>query len=359
MKAAVCKKFGEPLTIEDVVIDPPGPGEIGVKIAACAICHSDIHFAQGAWGGELPMVLGHEAAGEVIALGDGVHDFSLGDHAVVTLIRSCGHCHYCDSGHQVHCEKDLGRSGGGPIRSSDGKTVTQAMKTGAFAEQVTVHSSQAVKIPSDIPFASASLLACGVITGVGAAIHSAKIRPGQSAIVIGLGGVGLNALQGAAIAGADPIIGIDPQPSKRSIAFDFGATHTLDSDTELASSVHALTFGRGADHVLVTVGSAPVMSDALSLLAKAGTLTVVGMPALGAMADYEASSLAFMGQRIQGSVMGASRIRRDIPAYVSLYKSGRLKLDQLVSGTFALEDINTAIAEVKSGQVLRNVIVFS
>ena len=359
MKAAVCREFGRPLSIEDVRLDPPGPEEIEVAIKACAICHSDIAFADGAWGGELPMVLGHEAAGVVANLGECVCQFEIGDHVVVTLIRSCGHCHYCDSGLQVHCETALSHPGGGPIRAADGSIVTQAMKTGAFAEKVVVHASQAVPLPSDMAFAPAALLACGVITGFGAATRSAGIEPGQSAAVIGCGGVGLNAIQGARFAGAHPLIAVDTQSSKREIARTFGATHVLDPTNEsIASDVRSLTAGRGVDHVLVTVGSISVLDKALELLAPAGTLTAVGMPPVGAMAAYEPVNLAYYGQRIQGSVMGSARIRHDIPKLVELYKSGWLKLDELVSNTYPLEAVNQAIAEVKLGQVLRNVIVF-
>jgi len=359
IQAAVCHAFGEPLRIEQLRLDGPGDGEIGVRIKACAICHSDISHAEGAWGSELPMVLGHEASGIVTDVGAGVRGFARGDHVVVTLIRSCGHCHYCDQGRQVHCETDLTRPQGGPLHLPDGRAVRQAMQTGAFAEAVTVHASQAVVVPPEVPFASGALLACGVITGCGAVTRSAGVEAGQSVAVIGCGGVGLNALQAARLAGAHPIIAVDPQAAKRQAAQRFGATDALDpSSADLVRPIRALTGGRGADHVLVTVGAKSALDSAVPLLARGGTMTAVGMPPAGVMASYEATNLIYYGQRIQGSIMGASRIRRDIPELVKLYRSGRLMLDELVTDTYPLERINEAIAAVKGGNVLRNVIVF-
>ena len=359
MKAAVCRQFGEPWYIEDLRLDPPGPEEIGVKIKACAICHSDIHFGDGAWGGEPPFVFGHEASGIVTGVGSGRHGFQVGDHVVVTLIRSCGHCHYCDAGELVQCETDLSRPDGGPIWTESGDRVGQAMQTAAFAEEVTVHSSQAIAIPKDIPFESASLLACGVITGFGAATKSANVKPGQTVVVLGCGGVGLNAIQGARIAGARMIAAVDVQPGKLAIARKFGATEAIKSGAgDMAGAVKSLTGGRGADHVLVTVGIKGLMDQGVSLLARSGTMTVVGMPDSGVMAEYEPTSLAFYGQRIQGSIMGSAQIHRDIPMLIDLYKAGQLYLDELISNTYPLERINEAVAEVRAGQVLRNVIVF-
>lgn len=359
IKAAVCHAFGEPLRIEDVNLDAPGPGEISVRTKACAICHSDISYADGAWGGDLPMVLGHEAIGIVSDVGSEVRGFVRGDHVVVTLIRSCGHCHYCDQGSQVHCETDLARTVGGPLQLSDGRALTQAMQTGAFAEAVTVHASQVVAVPKDLPFASGALLACGVITGYGAVTRSAAVQAGQSVVVVGCGGVGLNALQAAKLSGAHPIIAVDPQASKRNVACRFGATDTLDPSTDnMAGQIGSLTCGRGSDHVLVTVGAKIALDNAISWLAPAGTMTAVGMPAIGVMAEYEATNLIYYGQRIQGSVMGAARIRKDIPELIALYRSGRLMLDELVTDTYPLARINEAIAAVRGGNVLRNVIMF-
>src|SRR5262245_21494958 len=209
MRAAVCRAFGEPLVVEDVVLDPPGSGELEVEVAACAICHSDIIYAEGGWGGALPAVYGHEAAGVVTQVGAGVGGFEAGDHAVVTLIRSCGSCPACSQGTPVTCERRFALDSRSPLRRRDGQTLVQGLRTAAFAERVVVDASQAVVIPDSLPLDSASLLACGVITGVGAVTNTAAMRPGASAVVIGAGGVGLNTVQGAAIAGARIVVALD------------------------------------------------------------------------------------------------------------------------------------------------------
>ena len=359
MKAAVCRAFGEPLVIEELELAPPGPGEIRVKVAACAICHSDIHFAEGAWGGDLPAVYGHEAAGIVEETGAGVATLQPGDPAVVTLIRSCGHCHYCSRGEPFVCETRTALDETSPLTGADGSPMVHGLRTGAFAEYAVVHESQAVAIPKEIPMDSASLLACGVITGLGAVVNTARVRPGADVAVIGVGGVGLNSIQGAAIAGARRIVAVDIVPAKLEAAMQFGATHAIDGrDRNAAKEVRALTERRGADYVFVTVGAKPAIDQALRMIGSAGTVVIVGIPESGLMAEFEPARFASIGQRIIGSKMGSSSIRRDIPYLVSLYRQGRLKLDELITGRFPLADINEAIASVKSGEALRNVIVF-
>ncbi len=209
MRAAVCRAFGEPLVVEDVVLDPPGPGELEVEVAACAICHSDIIYAEGGWGGALPAVYGHEAAGVVTGVGTGARGFEAGDHVVVTLIRSCGSCPACAQGTPVTCETRFALDSRTPLRESDGQPLGQGLRTAALAEYVVVDASQAVAVPDSLPLDSASLLACGVITGVGAVTNTAALRPGTAAVVIGAGGVGLNTIQGAAIAGARIVVALD------------------------------------------------------------------------------------------------------------------------------------------------------
>lgn len=359
MKAAVCRRFGEPLIIEEIEMAPPGPGEISVKMSACAICHSDIMYIDGAWGGALPAVYGHEAAGLVEAVGEGVNTVSVGDHVVVTLIRSCGHCHYCSQGHSVACDTQFNLDEKSPLRSSNGEVITHGLRTGAFAEHVVVHSSQAVAISPDIPLISASLLACGVITGFGAVTNTANISAGSSVVVIGTGGVGLNSVQGAAISGAATIIAIDISDSKLEVARAFGATHTINvSSANVPGQVRALTNGRGADYVFVTVGAKSAIDSSYELMGRTGSVVLVGMPATGVMSQFDPGTVAAESQRILGSKMGSSRVPVDVPYLADLYLQGRLKLDELISGTYPLEDINEAIASVKSGDALRNVIVF-
>ena len=330
-----------------------------VRIAACAICHSDIHYAEGAWGGDLPAVYGHEAAGVVEELGDGVDGFGIGDHVVVTLIRSCGTCYYCAGGDEVLCEGEFSLDRAGPLSAPGGEGIVQGLRTGAFAEQVVVDPSQAVAIPRDIPFESASLLACGVITGLGAVVNTARVAPGSNVVVVGTGGVGLNSIQGARLSDCARIIAVDISDEKLEAARAFGATHGINPAREdAAAAVRALTDGRGADYVLVTVGVRAVIEQGFGLIRKGGTLVLVGMPASGEMAGFEPLTVANDCQIVLGSKMGSARIRTDIPRLVASYRQGTLKLDELVTGRYPLDAINEAIASVKRGEALRNVIVF-
>lgn len=359
IKAAVCREFTKPLVVEEVELAAPGPGEMRVRIAACAICHSDIHYADGAWGGDLPSVYGHEASGVVEELGEGVQGFGVGDHVVVTLIRSCGRCFHCVEGDEVLCEGTFSLDDPGPITAPDGTSIVQGLRTGAFAEQVVVDPSQAVVIPPDIPFDSASLLACGVITGLGAVVNTAHVEAGTRVVVIGAGGVGLNSIQGARLSECARIIAVDVSDEKLQAARRFGATDTVNSTREdVAAAVHALTEGRGADYVFVTVGIKAVMERAFGLIRRGGTLVLVGMPASGETVAFEPLTVANDCQVLLGSKMGSSRIRADIPRLVDLYRKGRLELDGLITGRYPLEEINEAIASVNRGEALRNVIVF-
>jgi len=359
MQAAVCRAFGAPLSIEEVTLAPPGPGEVEARLAACAICHSDIHLADGAWGGPLPAVYGHEAAGVVSRVGPGVTTLQPGNHVVVTLIRSCGTCCYCSRGRDVACEAHFARDQTSPLADVHGAPVAHGMHTAAFADSVVVDASQVVAIDPDVPLDAASLLACGVITGFGAVVNDAAVTPGAHVAVIGAGGVGLNCIQAAALQGAASVIAIDVMPGKLDDGRAFGATHGLDGrDPALPEQLRALTGGRGADYVLVTVGAEAAIARAFDLLAKAGTLVVVGMPAAGVMAEFDPTALAASSQRIVGSRMGSARIRDDIPRLVELYRAGRLELEALISARYPLARINEAIAATKSGKARRNVIVF-
>ena len=359
MKAAVCREFGAPLIIERIQLDPPAAGEVNVRVAACAVCHSDITYMEGGWGGELPAVYGHEAAGVVLETGPGVLDVTPGDHVAVTLIRSCGACRQCARGQEVLCEGSFRLDEESPIRAADGSPIHQAMRTGAFAEQITVHASQVVAIPNDVPLDSASLLACGVVTGMGAVLNTARVPAGADVVVVGTGGVGLNSVQGAALCGARTIAAVDLSDGKLAAARRFGATHALNPAREdVAAAVGTLTGGRGAEYVFVTVGARPAIEQAFGFLARGGAVVVVGMPVSGVVAAFDPGSLAAYGQRVLGSKMGSASIRTDIPMLVDLYRQGRLKLDELISGRYPLEEINEAVASAKRGDALRNVVVF-
>lgn len=357
MRAAVCHAFNAPLSVEEVVLRPPGAGEVQVEIAAVAICHSDILYAEGAWGGHLPAVYGHEAAGRVTALGEGVFGLAPGDPVVVTMIRACGHCHFCKTGRPTMCATPYDRTQG-TLTLPDGSVVEHGMGTAAFAEAVVVHHSQVAPIPEGVPMEAAALLACGVITGAGAVTNTARIEPGASVVVIGAGGVGLNSIQGAKLAGAGTIIAIDLSDEKLATAREFGATETLRADTpKLRRAVLALTEGRGADYVFVTVGSVSAYQGAFPLACKGGAVVAVGMPPSGAAVQIEPVVLAATSQRFIGSNLGNAVISRDIPALAAEYRAGRLKLDELVSGRYRFDEINEAIADAKAGRSLRNVIV--
>ncbi|RMD94305.1 MAG: Zn-dependent alcohol dehydrogenase [Alphaproteobacteria bacterium] len=358
IRAALCRAFGEPLTIEEVELSAPGPGEVEVEIAACAICHSDISYAEGGWGGHLPAVYGHEAAGRVAAVGEGVSRFAPGDTVLVTFLRACGHCPSCAAAHPAVCETPYDRAAG-PLTLADGSPVEQGLGSGCFAERAVVDQSQIVKIPADLPLDAACILSCGVVTGVGAVVNTARLRPGESVVVIGAGGVGLNAIQGAWLAGARRIVAVDMTPEKLQAAAEFGATDgVLATEPKPWRKVREILGGRLADAVFVTVGAIPAYDTALRYLAPMGRMVMVGMPHSGETAGYEPVIVSAIGQQMLGSKMGDVVLERDIPWMVDLYRQGRLKLDELVSGRWSLDEINEAIADTKSGAARRNVIVF-
>ncbi len=357
IKAAVCHAFGTPLTVETVALRAPDMGEIEVKLDAVAICHSDISYAEGAWGGSLPAVYGHEAAGRITALGGGTTGFQVGDSVIVTLIRACGTCPACAGGKPTICGTPYDGDKG-PLTTADGGKLHQAMACGAFAEKVVVDQSQIVTIPEDMPKDAAALISCGVITGVGAVVNAAQLRAGQDVVVIGAGGVGLNAIQGARIAGARRIVAVDMSEEKLEIAKQFGATDGVLATKSSPWRAAKVALGRGADAVLVTVGAAKAYDDAPKYLGYGGKVVMVGMPAVGASSTYEAGNFAAVGQSMIGSKMGDTVIQRDIPWMVDLYQQGRLKLDELISNRWTLEQINEAIADTKTGSAKRNVIVF-
>ena len=358
MKAALCRAFGAPLAIEEVSLADPGQGEVHVRLNACAICQSDITYMDGGWGGVLPSVFGHEAAGIVQQIGKGVSRVSAGESVIVTLLRSCGECYYCERDHHSLCETTFALDDVSPLRDGDGHALGQGLRTGAFAEEVVVHESQVLGIPPEIPMASAALLSCGVITGFGAVSNVAGVTRGTSVITIGTGGVGLNCVQGAALCGSEVNIAVDLSGEKIEAALRLGATHGFSADEDLAACVSDLTAGRGADYVFIAAGSASAVEQGLSLARRGGTVVLVGMTAQGVKAQFETLNLANDAIRLLGSKMGQTRLEVDVPRLVEHYLSGRLKLDELISGCYPLDGINDAIMAVKKGQVLRNVIVF-
>jgi Zn-dependent alcohol dehydrogenase len=357
-RAAVCRAFGQPLTIEEVELAEPGQGEVRVRIKACAICHSDVFYWEGAWGGDLPAVYGHEAAGVIEAVGPGVTRVKAGDPVVATLIRSCGFCPSCSGGAPVFCEEVFPLDRQSPLRGKDGESIVHGLRIGAFAEHVVVHHSQVAPVPAEMPFDVASLIACGVLTGFGAVVNTAGVGTGKSVVVIGCGGVGLNSVQGARVAGASPIIAVDVADNKLEAAKAFGATHAINAKKEdVAARVAEITAGAKADFVFVTVGVRGAAEQAISLMKRNGATVLVGMPPSGVSATFDPGWLAADGQRILGSKMGSARIPVDVPKIVELYGQGRLKLDELITERFPFEKINDAIASSRAGAALRNVVL--
>ncbi|MBN1641700.1 MAG: Zn-dependent alcohol dehydrogenase [Anaerolineae bacterium] len=360
MRAAVCYEHGKPLVIEDLELDPPQWGEVKVRLAAVAICHSDIHLIRGEWGSRTPVVAGHEAAGVVTEVGEGVTLASPGDRVAVSLLRACGRCFYCTTGAPHLCEAKYALDTESRLRNGRGERINQGIRTAAFAEAVVVDQSQVVRVPDDMPLDRAALLGCGAITGFGAVVNTAQVRAGSSVVVIGVGGVGLNAIQGAALCGAHPLVAVDLLDRKLAAARAFGATHTINAATAAspADEVRALTGGRGADYAFVTVGSAEAVAQGLGLIRKQGTLCIVGIPGGGATTALPPGRLVMNEWRVMGSWMGSTRLSVGVPRLVQLYQSGRLKLDELITARFSLDQINEAIASTERGEALRNVVVF-
>jgi S-(hydroxymethyl)glutathione dehydrogenase / alcohol dehydrogenase len=358
MKAAVCYEFGKPLVIENIKIDPPKKGEVKVKMAATAICHSDIHIIKGELPGQLPFVPGHESAGYVEELGEGVTGFKKGDHVVISLLPACGKCKYCLTGNSHLCSAVWPLDTEARMHNSKGQGLLESLRTGSFAEYSIVHESQIVKIPGDIKMSSACLLACGVITGWGAAVNRAKVKVGESCVIIGVGGVGLNAVQGAAISGGYPVIAVDISDSKLEAAKKFGATHTINSSKEdPVKEIVALT-GKGADYVFITVGSVAAIAQGVSMSGPRGMTVIVGLPKFTDTLTLPPFLFIKDERVLTGGYMGSTQLQTEIPRLVSLYKAGILKLDELVTACYPLEDINKAIDLVVQGKALRNVITF-
>ena len=361
IQAAVCREFGEPLTIETLRLDPPRGSEVRVKVLASSICHSDIIYMDGGWGGTLPAVFGHEVAGVVTDIGPAVRsaDIRAGDRVLVALLRSCGRCECCEAGIPTQCVTEFSIDSAPRLSDESGRPVRAGLRVGGFAQSVVVDASQVVKIPAYVANDAACLISCGVMTGFGAAINTAKVQVGDSVAVVGCGGVGLNCVQGAALAGALPLVAIDVTDDKLEQARAFGATETVNAAIgDAAERVRALTDGRGFDIVMTAVGSARAIEAALPLLARDGALVAVGMPPGEERVGLNATGLAHFGQRILGCKMGDARLRIDVPKLFRLYRSGRLKLDELISSRRPIAEINASIALSRQSRNLRHVVVF-
>jgi len=359
MKAAVCYEFSKPLVVEDVELAATGAGQVRVKVAATAVCHSDIHDIKGEMPGTVPFVGGHETAGHVEEVGRGVKSVKPGDPVVVSLLASCGECYYCTSGMPHLCGIKFEPPKKVLLHNKKGQPLGQKAGVAGFAEHVLVGESQVVKLPADMPLDRAALMACGVSTGFGGVVKRAQVRPFQSVVVLGAGGVGVNAIQGAAFVGAYPVIVADLLDDKMKKALTFGATHTVNAGRKDAiEAVRQLTEGRGADFVFVTVGSIAAIKHGLAMSAPRGTTVLIGLPPVSEPLCFSPLEMIPFEKNLIGGFMGAVDLKVDIPRLVTLYRAGRLKLDELISGRYPLERINEAIRSTEKGDVLRNVIMF-
>lgn len=359
MRAAMMYEIGKPLVIEDVTISNPGPREVLVKTEAVGVCHSDLHILDGSYPHPLPVVLGHESAGVVEKVGDNVSYVKPGDHVITCLSVFCGHCEHCITGHMSLCENpDLLRSTDQePRLQKDAKLVNQFVNLSSYAEMMLVHEHAVVKIKNDMPFVQAALIGCGVTTGVGAVHNSARIEVGSMVAVIGLGGVGLSSVNGAAISGASRIIAIDTINSKLELAKEFGATDIINAtDTDPVKAVRELT-GGGVHYSFEAIGLKKTAEQAFKMVRPGGTATIIGMIPVGTMIELHGPEL-LREKKLQGSNMGSNRFRVDMPRYVDFYMQGRLNLDKMVSKTIKLEQINQAFEELRTGNIARSVITF-
>ena len=359
MKAAVLRETNQPMEIEDVAVSKPGPREVLVRTMAAGICHSDMHFFNGTYPGQLPMVLGHESAGVVEAVGSDVHYVKPGDHVITCLSVFCGHCEQCLTGHLSLCQEPEVHRGEGeePRLSIADKPVTPFAQLGSFAEMMLVHEHALVKIREDMPMDRAALIGCGVTTGVGAVIHTAAVEPGSTVAVIGCGGIGLSCINGAAIAGAARIIAVDMVDSKLELARKFGATDVVNGkDGDAVQQVIEMT-GGGVHYSFEAIGLKVTAEQAFQMLRMGGTATVIGMIPPGDMVSLHGVDFLFE-KKIQGSMMGSNRFRVDMPRFVDFYLQGRLHLDDLVSSRIKLSDVNEGMAALETGEVARSVIIF-
>jgi S-(hydroxymethyl)glutathione dehydrogenase/alcohol dehydrogenase len=359
MKAAVFHAPHQPLTIEEIDIDAPLSREVLVKTVASGVCHSDLHFVEGLYPLPAPAILGHEAAGIVEAVGDQVTYVKPGDHVIMCLSVFCGHCEMCISGRPNLCRNpDLRRSGAEkPKLSWNGSPVGQFANLGSYAEEMLVHENALVKVREDMPFDAAALIGCGVTTGVGAVLNTARIEAGSSVAVFGCGGVGLSAIQGARIGGARMIIAVDTVESKLATAKELGATHIIDASShDPVKAIQDLT-GGGVEYAFEAIGLKKAAEQAYESLARGGTATVIGMIPVGQKVEIDGASL--LGEkRLQGSSMGSNRFRKDMPRYIDFYLQGRLKLDEMITRRGRLEDVNEAFRAMKAGEVARTVLMF-
>ena len=357
MKAAVLREVNQPLTIEEVQVDRPGPREVIIKTGAAGLCHSDLSVMNGTIGlGEFPLVLGHESAGTVTDVGRDVTYVKPGDRVITCLSQFCGLCEYCLTGRSYLCRELRAGTRSAPRLSQDGTAVGQFAGLSSFAEELLVHENAVVKFDDDIPVEVAALVGCGVTTGLGAALNTARVAPASTTAVIGLGGVGLAAVQGCSIAGARQVIAVDRWPSRLERALQLGATHVVNAaETDSVQAVQELS-GGGVDYAFEAVGRADTAEQAFGMTRPGGMAVIVGV--VSGMNITVPGSLLQGDRILKGCSMGSNRFRIDMPKWLDLYRQGRLKLDEFITARIKLDEVNEGYAAMQRGEGARSVIVF-
>jgi S-(hydroxymethyl)glutathione dehydrogenase/alcohol dehydrogenase len=359
MKAAVLREHGGELRVEELWLPAVEPGNVRVRIAASGVCHSDLSVARGTIPAQLPAVLGHEGAGVVLDVGDGVTNVGPGDHVVLSWVVPCRSCFFCLHQHPELCERGMDHAFAGPYATGDRGPVHSTFGTATFGEETIVPARAAVPIDAAFPLELAALVGCGVVTGVGAVVHSARVQPGESVAIVGCGGVGLAAVQGARLAGASPVIAIDRVAHKLELARRCGATETVDaSKVDPVAAVREMTGGRGADHAVEVVGTSGTITQTFSMARRAGTVTIVGAGAFDDMVAFGAMQLMVDAKTVRGCVYGSTDPDRDFPEVVRLHEAGKLDLSLLVTDRIALEDVDAALQAMQRGETVRSVILF-
>jgi S-(hydroxymethyl)glutathione dehydrogenase/alcohol dehydrogenase len=361
-RAVICRELNKPVVVEEIRVEPPKRGEVAVKLGACGVCHSDLSATNGTLQMQLPLILGHEAAGEVVEVGEGVSALRAGDHVVSSFIYMCGACRFCAGGRPVLCieqGKAITTLPDGSVRTRDAKgdPLNIFSGCGVMAEYATMHVDNLVKIDPTIPFDRAALVGCAVTTGVGAVFNTARVVPGSSVAVFGCGGVGLNVVQGARIAGADRIIAIDTLENKLALARQFGATDTLLSNEDPVKALKKMT-GGGPDYAFECVGNGELAAVAYRAIRRGGLAVVVGVAKPGDSTAVRTMTLPFEEKTLTGSYFGSCVPRIDFPRMLALYRGGKLKLDELITRRYAIDEAPQAFADLESGKNARGVIVF-
>jgi len=363
-KAVVARELGKPVSVEQIEVQAPHAGEVMIRLAACGVCHSDLSATNGTITYPLPLVLGHEGAGVVTAVGEGVSRFAVGDRVVSSFVSMCGHCHYCQTGRPQLCVQSLQALytlPDGTVRTHDeaGTALNVFCGCGVMAEYATLHADSLVKIDREMPLDRAALISCGVMTGFGAAVNTARVEAGSIAVVFGCGGVGLNAIQGCAIAGAGMVVAVDTSERKLELARRFGATHAFNvtGADQVGKALYKLT-GGGADYAFDCVGQGKISEQAFGVLRRGGTAVTVGIAAPGDKIVLNAQLVAVTEKTLTGSYYGSARPQQDFPRLIGLYRSGRLKLDELITRTYSIDEAPQAFADLAEGQDGRGVILF-